>query len=358
MEKRSVQGRTPSHHNKPAVFFVTVILSLLLLVGILFSVMSPFLRGRGGEDTTQPPVSGPVGEGNTDPAYPYRTRGSRRTYTCDDAPDAVTVAADGIAASYAAVLDVDSHTLIAGLDPDARMYPASMTKIMTLIVACDHIRSLEDTLTLDKDTYKKATAAGSSIMGVDVGDILTVKDLLYAVALRSAGDAVYLLTDYLAGSEEAFVELMNEKVRDMGLRNTHFANATGLHDEGTYSTAREMAAILAYAMENEFVASLLCAESYQTYLGYYDWGVYKTYRMTFYSTLFRDRLSECGYEDDPAKGFDLLGGKTGFTDEAMYCLASLSQGADGRRYIVVTAGGGDKYSSIADYMVLLNLLHT
>ena len=123
-------------------------------------------------------------------------------------------------------------------------------------------------------------------------------------------------------------------------------------------TEEEMAAILAYAMENEFVASLLCAKSYQTYLGYYDWGTYKTYRMTFYSTLFRDRLSECGYEDDPARGFTLLGGKTGFTDEAKYCLASLSQGADGRRYIVVTAGGGDKYSSIADYMILLDLLHT
>ena len=149
--------------------------------------------------------------------------------------------ASNISSEHAVLLDVENNTVLAQRDPDARIYPASMTKIMTLLVAAEHIENMDDTFTMTYEIIAPLIEAEASRAGFEEGETVSLKDLMYGIALPSGADATTAIAIYLCGSEDEFVKLMNEKVEELGLKNTHFTNASGLYDPNHYSTATDIA---------------------------------------------------------------------------------------------------------------------
>ena len=250
-----------------------------------------------------------------------------------------TIPESGIDASHAILVDLTTGEAVAQRLADERIYPASMTKIMTVLVAVEELSTaeLETTFTMTAEIVDAAIAEGASRAGFEAGERVKLIDLLYGAALPSGADATAALAQYIAGSEEKYVELMNQKAERLGLTETHFVNASGLHHDDHYSTVREIAALMAYAMENELCRKLLSAASYTTAA-----TEVHPYGITLYSTTF-SRMSKTTFGP-----VSVIAGKTGYTEEARFCLVSLATRPDGREYVLVTAGGSSKYAPAAD----------
>ncbi len=231
----------------------------------------------------------------------------------------------GIRSEYAILIDVEKNEVVAHKNGDVKMYPASMTKVMTLIVAYENIEDMNETFTFDYTITDPAYKAGASVAGFLSSETVPMIDIMYGIALPSGADATTAAAVKVAGSEEAFVELMNEKVEAMGLKNTHFANASGLHNADHYSTAHDMAKILQYALNIPLLEQILSTYKYTTMpTEQHPEG------LLLVSTVF-SRM----YGDEPEVA-EVIAGKTGYTHEASNCLASCAETPDGRRYILVT----------------------
>lgn len=152
------------------------------------------------------------------------------------------------------MLNLDSGERVYGKDEQARIYPASLTKIMTCIVALENVKDL-DNETTHMETYIQNylyTNGIDTLGGIYADEYLSIRDLLYAMMLPSANDAAMIIADYVGGGDiEKFCEMMNEKAREIGAKNTNFTNPSGLFDENNYSTAYDLALIAQYAWENE-----------------------------------------------------------------------------------------------------------
>ncbi len=244
---------------------------------------------------------------------------------------------DAIESSHAVLIDLDNHLVLADKGSEEIIYPASMTKLMTLIVAIEHITDLNETFIMTDEILAPLYAQNASMAGFQSGEECTVLDLLYGAALPSGGDATAALALHTAGSEELFVQWMNEKVAELELQNTHFTNPTGLHDPQHYSTVTDIALILEYCMQNE-----LCRQIISTYTHTTPVTPQSPEGIKMYSTMFSRMY---GTE---VEGITIMGGKTGFTDEAGNCLASYAQTPDGHTYILVTAGGLTKWKPVFD----------
>ena len=330
-------------------YLLPILLIVLSVALILFFVWlgnraTPESPTSDPSETTAPPT-----ETEEHVAVTYPTSPSRTSYLLGGNGEAI----DGtkLSASSAILVSLSDFSVKASIKPDERIYPASMTKIMTLIVACERIEDASVLLTVTEDTVNYCARNDAPTLTLDPGDSFSATDMLYAVGVVSAADACITLADHIAGSEEAFVAWMNEKCAALGLTQTHFANSTGLDDDSNYSTAREMAIILAYALDNPFCREILSTNS-KTVLGHYiKDGEETTYDRHLYNTLW-SRLKDAGYEEkipvNLRSGKTLLGGKTGYTDKGKYCLASFASDKDGNLYILVTAAGATVKTSITD----------
>lgn len=229
-------------------------------------------------------------------------------------------------AKYAIIIDKRDNTIVAARNAKERAYPASTTKIMTLLTAAELITDFDDTFTMSLEITDPLFVEGASVAGYLNGEQVSMTDLLYGMILPSGADAAMGLAVKLAGSEEAFVQKMNEKVQELGLEDTHFDNVTGLHSENNYSTAYDMAVILDTALKNDLCKKIL-----------------STYRYTTASTehhpegiLLSSTLFTYMYGTEPGTA-TILGGKTGFVNESGYCIASYGKNnKNGNEYIVVT----------------------
>ncbi|MBQ8012332.1 MAG: D-alanyl-D-alanine carboxypeptidase [Oscillospiraceae bacterium] len=251
----------------------------------------------------------------------------------------------GIESSHAVLIDLDNHTVLADKGAEEIIYPASMTKLMTLIVAIEHTEDLNEVFVMTDDILAPLYAQNASMAGFQSGEECTVLDLLYGAALPSGGDATAALALHTAGSEEQFVQWMNEKVAELELKNTHFTNPTGLHHPDHYSTVTDIALILDYCMQNELCRQIISTYTYQT-----DPTPQSPEGITMYSTMFSRMY---GTE---VEGITILGGKTGFTDEAGNCLASYAQTSDGHTYLAVTAGGLTRWKPVFDAFKLYGII--
>ena len=249
-------------------------------------------------------------------------------------------AREGVYSTNAVIVDVSSGNILAGRATDDQMYPGSMSKVMTLLVACEALEpsDYEAKVTMSAEVISQMQAAGASGFGFSAGDIVTVRDLLYAVALESDGAAAIELAAYVAGSHESFVQMMNAKAAALGLMNTHFTNVTGLHDPNHYTTCREMASMMVAAMDNARVSELLSEDTYVT--SRITGGV--SQRITFFSTYYVDVMERGGGDyyslGQIDAGARVLGAKTGTTDEAGKCLVACVRSSSGNVYVTVTAG--------------------
>ena len=146
--------------------------------------------------------------------------------------------------------NLDTGQVIYEKNPDQRMYPASLTKIMTAIVTLENVEDLDgETAYLKLYLQDMIYGTGSSTGGFYLNDEASIRDILYATLLQSAGECALMLADYVGdGSVDHFVDMMNDKAAELGCTGTHFANPHGLFDENNYTTARDMAIISEYAM--------------------------------------------------------------------------------------------------------------
>lgn len=236
-------------------------------------------------------------------------------------------AVGSIYSPYALLMEEDTGRVLYRKAENDIAYPASLTKMMTLILAIENLPDLSLKIKLPTAIFAPLYQMNASMAGFQPEESATVKDLLYGTMLPSGAECAIGLAEEISGSEEAFADLMNQKAAELGMNNTHFTNCTGLHDPNHYSTAKDMALLLKYCLRNETFRTLFDTASYRTEpTSVYADGI------PLESTMFRK-------VKDPQidGGGTLLGGKTGYTGEAGLCLASLAE-VNGADYILVTMG--------------------
>lgn len=226
---------------------------------------------------------------------------------------------------YAILIDLDSGFSLAERNAQDRIYPASLTKIMTAVLSIENTDNMEEIITLLTDFFQKLYAENASMAGFQPGERVRLRDLLYGILLPSGAECCMAFANRIAGSEETFVRMMNQKAEELGMENTHFCNATGLHDPEHYSTVEDISILLQYALKDENFKAAFTSSRYSTISSdQHPEG------FTFYSTMFK-------YMDSTeVTGGKIIGGKTGYTEEAGLCLASLAE-VGGKEYVLVTA---------------------
>lgn len=248
-----------------------------------------------------------------------------------------------INSAYGVVINVDDGMILAEKDAMERMNPASMTKILTVLVAAEHLREedLDAAATITIDITDYCYMNDCSVTGYGLDETITVRDLFYGTILPSGADSALALAVYVAGSQEAFVDLMNEKLEELGLaETTHFTNCVGLYDEDHYSTVYDIAVILKAAVDNEFCRDVLSMHIYTTSSTEQHPDGLRV------SNMFLRRI-----EDMDTHG-EVLCAKTGYVGQAGNCAASFSLGNDGREYLCVTAGAAGSRNCLADHAEL------
>jgi D-alanyl-D-alanine carboxypeptidase (penicillin-binding protein 5/6) len=154
-----------------------------------------------------------------------------------------------VKAKAAILIELNTDQVLLEQDADKQVYPASLTKIMTCLLTLKH-GNLSDVVTVSESALENLSIYGSTA-GLQVGEQLTVEELLYCMMLSSANEACNVAAEYIAGSVDAFVDMMNEEAASLGCTGTHFANPHGLHDENHYTTARDLSLITREALKNE-----------------------------------------------------------------------------------------------------------
>ncbi len=238
---------------------------------------------------------------------------------------------ENVNSKYGLLINLDTGDIVASKDGNVRINPASMTKILTLLVAAENIRDIDDTFVMTQEIGDFVYKNDCSAVGFEVGEEVTIKDLLYGTILPSGADAAMCLAEYVAGSQEAFVDLMNDKLKELGLSDTaHFTNCIGIYNKDHYCTLIDMAMILKAAEENKLCHEVLNARKYTTSVTEaHPEGI-------LISNWFLRRI-----EDKDTHG-EVVGAKTGFVNQSGCCGASYQISNDGTHYICVTA---DTYSS-------------
>lgn len=244
-------------------------------------------------------------------------------------------------ANFAILIDADAGLVVAEKNGSAKMYPASMTKVMTLLVACEHIADLNEKLEITQDIVDYVKKEGASNCGFKAGEQVTMLDLLYGLILPSGADAALALVRRIAGSEEQFVALMNQKAQQLGISaTTHFTNCTGLYNDNHYSTAEDMAIIMRAASQNSVAATILTTRSYTTQA-----NNKRTTGLSF-SNLFLKRI------DTQTTGGQVNFAKTGYVAKAGNCAVSYFTAASGRHYICVTGKTSGAWNVVSAHAAL------
>ena len=219
------------------------------------------------------------------------------------------------------LMDMNTGRILDGKNYNNKMLIASITKIMTCVLAIES-NKLDEVVTVD-DTILKSYGSG---IYIEVGEKLKLKDLLYGLMLRSGNDAALMISKYVSGSTDKFVEKMNEKAKEIGMTNTIFNNPSGLDetDEGNYSTAYDMAILTKYAMQYKEYREIVKTKKYTL----------KTNKKTY---IWKNKNKLLNYDY-------ITGGKTGYTEKAKRTLVSTAT-KDNMNFIVVTIKDSDDWNT-------------
>ena len=252
---------------------------------------------------------------------------------------------DAVISTHALLIDESTDTIVAAKGEKDRISPASMTKVLTVLVAAEHIseEQLDDTFTMAIDITDYSYVNDCSNVGFLVDEKVPVKDLFYGTILPSGGDAAVGLATYVAGSHEAFVDLMNQKLKELGISDSaHFTNCVGLYDADHYCTLYDMAIIMKAALQNELCREVLKTRCYTTTpTEQHPEGI-------TISNWFLRRI------EDKETGGEVAGAKTGFVNESGSCAVSYEMADNGVPYICVTAGSTSSWRCIYDHVEIYN----
>lgn len=255
--------------------------------------------------------------------------------------DTVGIYSEEVISTNAILVDESTDTIIASKGADERICPASMTKVLTVLVAAEQIteEDLDDTFTMTLEITDYAYVNDCSAVGFMDGEKVTVRDLFYGTILPSGGDAALGLATYIAGSQEAFVEMMNARLEELGIGDSaHFTNCIGLYDEEHYCTVYDMAVIMKAAVQNELCREVLSAHTYTTApTADHPDGI-------TISNWFLRKI------EDKDTGGEVLCGKTGYVMQSRNCAVSYGTSAGGTPYICVTAGSTSSWRCIYDHV--------
>lgn len=325
------------YRRRRIVFTFVIILIIGCIAGLVFGINaiiknSSEASGDPQESIpmiTQPPETEPV----TTPA-PEAPNADLNYPEADD--NTVTILSDSIDSEYAVLLDVENNRVMARKGATSKINPASLTKVMTLLVAAENIEDYDDTFTMTYEIIAPLIKADATRAGFSEGEACSLTDLMYGAALPSGADCTVALAEYISGSEEEFVKLMNKKASELGLKNTHFENTSGLYGDNHYSTPLDLAVIMKAAIQNDLCRKVLSTYQYTTAVSeQHPEGI--NLESTMFSRMY-------GNEVD---GVQILGGKTGYIYESGHCLISFAE-MDGKEYICVTANGKGRYKPIYD----------
>lgn len=233
------------------------------------------------------------------------------------------------AVGSALLINTTTNDVLVAHNVHEKIYPASITKIMTAILVAEALDNgtlqLEETITLREDvTFSDDHAAR---LALKAGDSITVKDLLYCFLVRSLNDCGVVLAKEIAGSEEAFVALMNEKAYELGAVNTHFVNCHGLHDENHYTTSYDLYLIFTEFEKHSILTEIDATKEFDLQ---YTNGDGEKVELLLKST--NGYITE---EYDLPEGFTIGGWKSGTTTEAGYCLIMEVTAEDGQTYVAM-----------------------
>lgn len=232
---------------------------------------------------------------------------------------------EGINSQNAVLIEAENGTVLAERNMEKTIYPASMTKIMTAVITLENIVNLDEYTVLTENDFTNLYIQDASMAGFQPGEEVTYRDLLYGMLLPSGAECCLAAANRISGSEEAFTALMNQKAQELGMEHTHFENSTGLENSEHVSTVGDIAKLMQYAVSNgQFYEILKSPFYYVSPTNLHPEG------FTFYSTVAGNVSSM------EVNGGNLLGGKTGYTEEAGLCLASLALIHE-KYYILVTA---------------------
>lgn len=242
----------------------------------------------------------------------------------------------------AALFDVNSGNVLFAQNMYQKMYPASITKIMTAILACKY-GNMSDTVTIDSSMLD--LEAGSQVCGLRDGDTVTMDALFHALVIYSANDAAMAIAEHISGSAEEFVNLMNEELKDLGATGTHFVNPHGLHDENHYTTVYDVYLMLNEALKYDLFVDTMQQDGYTLSVTHADGTAAQIPLSSTDLYLTRQKSAP--------SGVTVLGGKTGTTDQAGCCLALLAQNSYGDPFISIVLNAPTKTVLYEDMNQLL-----
>ena len=282
------------------------------------------------------PITEPETEPVTEPAIEEKTYFAKTT--------AATKPMNGdVFSNYGIFIDLETDTILAERNADTVINPASMTKILTILVAAEELgeERLDEPVTVSKEATEYSYVNECSNAGFEAEEIVTVRDLFYGTILPSGGEAAAALAAYTSGSMEEFVRQMNQKAEELGLSETaHFTNCAGLYDENHHCTVYDMAMILEAALDNPFCKEVLSARTYTTS------STTEHPEGLLLSNWFLRRI------EDKDTGGEVLSAKTGYVAQSGSCAASYGKSHSGKEYICVTADASSSWRCIYDHVAL------
>ena len=243
---------------------------------------------------------------------------------------------------YAILISLSENRVLAERQAHTKMYPASMTKVLTVLVAAEHLggeEHLDDIFTMTQAIEGFSYENGCSNVGFSVGERIRVEDMFYGTILPSGADAAMGLAEYIAGDQETFVGMMNEKLEELGISETsHFTNCIGIYDDNHYSTAADMAVIMNAAVNDPLCLKVLSQHTYTTTpTSFHPQGIQV-------SNWFLRRI-----EDKQETGV-VMCGKTGFVNESLNCAVSYARDEEERGYICCTGYAHGGWKAIYDHV--------
>lgn len=243
----------------------------------------------------------------------------------DDTQEDVSDGPFEVDAKAAILIDMNTDRTVYEKNIDERIYPASLTKIMTCLLALEN-GNLSDIVTIDEGAFT-GLDGNSSTAGLQVGEQLTFNDLLYCLMISSGNEAANAVAEHIAGSIPDFVRMMNERAYELGCTGTHFANPHGLHDEEHYTTVRDLVAITLAALKSDNFRTITNTAVYE--LPATNLSPARELKTT--NQLIDDSTSNSNYYSRA------IGIKTGYTSKAGRCVISCAKG-DGMYFLAVVCG--------------------
>ena len=332
--KQELRRRLLQHYTIPGLIVIACV--AVTVIGICVVRKSQNVQKNETSETTMAqPVTSRV-SASAASASTTQTKAYQATVT-----DKTQQIGTDVVSSHAVLVNLSDHTIAAQKGAMERINPASMTKVLTVLVAAEHVKNLDDKVTITLDDTDFSYSNDCSAVGFSKDEQVTVRDLFYGTILASGADAAVALATYAGGSQENFVTMMNAKLDELGLSDTaHFTNCVGIYDENHYCTAYDMAMFLEAALDNDFLKQVLSTHTYKTSsTAQHPDGIQ-------ISNWFLRRI------EDKDSGGTVLCGKTGYVVQSGNCAASYAEDAQGNGYICVTAGSTSAWRCILDHVAI------